>query len=150
VAAIPAVREALKNRQRAFARAPGLVADGRDMGTVVFSDAPLKIYLTASAEERAQRRCKQLQQAGEAVNLAAVLGEIQARDERDMNHARKLLRKAGSEAALVAKIERMEGVQNLEEICEAADVIMVARGDLGVEIGDEELPDCRNGSFARR
>ncbi len=61
-------------------------------------------------------------------------------DERDMNHARKLLRKAGSEAALVAKIERMEGVQNLEEICEAADVIMVARGDLGVEIGDEELP----------
>lgn len=87
VAAIPAVREALKNRQRAFARAPGLVADGRDMGTVVFSDAPLKIYLTASAEERAQRRCKQLQQAGEAVNLAAVLGEIQARDERDMNRA---------------------------------------------------------------
>jgi pyruvate kinase len=61
-------------------------------------------------------------------------------DERDIDHARKLLRKAGSEAALVAKIERMEGVQNLEEICEAADVIMVARGDLGVEIGDEELP----------
>jgi pyruvate kinase len=61
-------------------------------------------------------------------------------DERDINHTRKLLRKAGSEAALVAKIERMEGVQNLEEICEAADVIMVARGDLVVEIGDAELP----------
>lgn len=61
-------------------------------------------------------------------------------DERDINRARKLLRKAGSEAALVAKIERIEAVQNLEEICDAADVIMVARGDLGVEIGDEELP----------
>jgi pyruvate kinase len=61
-------------------------------------------------------------------------------DERDINRARKLLRIAGSEAALVAKIERMEAVENLEEICDATDVIMVARGDLGVEIGDEELP----------
>jgi pyruvate kinase len=61
-------------------------------------------------------------------------------DERDINRARKLLRKAGSEAALVAKIERMEAIENLEEICDASDVIMVARGDLGVEIGDEELP----------
>jgi pyruvate kinase len=61
-------------------------------------------------------------------------------DERDVNRARKLLRKAGSSAALVAKIERIEAVQNLEEICDASDVIMVARGDLGVEIGDEELP----------
>ncbi len=61
-------------------------------------------------------------------------------DERDINRARKLMRKAGSEAALVAKIERMEAIENLEEICDAADVIMVARGDLGVEIGDEELP----------
>jgi len=61
-------------------------------------------------------------------------------DEKDINRARKLLRKAGSNAALVAKIERIEAVQNLEEICDASDVIMVARGDLGVEIGDEELP----------
>lgn len=61
-------------------------------------------------------------------------------DERDLNRARNLLRKAGSDAALVAKIERMEAIENLEEICDAADVIMVARGDLGVEIGDEELP----------
>jgi pyruvate kinase len=61
-------------------------------------------------------------------------------DERDINRARKLLRKAGSEAALVAKIERMEALENLEEICDAADAVMVARGDLGVEIGDEELP----------
>jgi cytidylate kinase len=87
VAAINAVREALKDRQRAFVKAPGLIADGRDMGTVIFPDAPLKVYLTASAEERAQRRYKQLQEAGEAVNLAAILGDIQARDDRDMNRA---------------------------------------------------------------
>lgn len=87
VAAINDVREALKERQRAFAKAPGLVADGRDMGTVIFPEAPLKIYLTASAEERAQRRYKQLQGAGEAVNLAAILRDIRQRDERDMNRS---------------------------------------------------------------
>lgn len=87
VAKIGAVREALKDRQRAFAREPGLVADGRDMGTVVFADAPLKIYLTASAEERAQRRYKQLHEAGEAVNLAAILEDIRKRDEQDMNRS---------------------------------------------------------------
>ncbi len=87
VAPIPAVREALKIRQRAFARAPGLIADGRDMGTVVFENAPLKVYLTASAEERADRRFKQLQESGETVTLAAVLKDIQLRDERDMNRA---------------------------------------------------------------
>lgn len=87
VAAINAVREALKARQRAFAQMPGLIADGRDMGTVIFPDAPLKIYLTATAEERAARRFKQLQGAGETVNLAAILGDIQARDDRDMNRA---------------------------------------------------------------
>ncbi|CAA0108239.1 Cytidylate kinase [BD1-7 clade bacterium] len=85
VASIPAVREALLQRQRAFAKSPGLVADGRDMGTVVFCDAALKFYLTASAEERAARRYKQLQQAGESVNLAAILADIQSRDERDMS-----------------------------------------------------------------
>ncbi|CAA0100592.1 Cytidylate kinase [BD1-7 clade bacterium] len=85
VASIPAVREALLQRQRAFAKSPGLVADGRDMGTVVFCDAPLKFYLTASAEERAARRYKQLQQTGESVNLAAILADIQSRDERDMS-----------------------------------------------------------------
>lgn len=85
VAAIIAVRDALKQRQRDFAKAPGLIADGRDMGTVIFPDARLKIYLTATAEERAARRFKQLQEAGEAVNLAAILRDIQARDDRDMN-----------------------------------------------------------------
>ncbi|WP_101757206.1 (d)CMP kinase [Oceanicoccus sp. KOV_DT_Chl] len=81
------VREALKELQRSFAKAPGLVADGRDMGTVIFTEAPLKIYLTASAAERADRRYKQLLAKGESVNLAALLEDIQLRDERDMNRA---------------------------------------------------------------
>lgn len=83
VAALPAVREALLQRQKAFREAPGLVADGRDMGTVVFPDAPLKIFLTASAEERARRRYLQLKSRGDDVNLASLLDEIRARDERD-------------------------------------------------------------------
>ena len=87
VAPIPAVREALLERQRTFATSEGLVADGRDMGTIVFPDAPLKIYLTASAEERANRRYNQLTQAGESVNMRAILKDIQARDERDMSRA---------------------------------------------------------------
>jgi cytidylate kinase len=83
VAVLGAVRSALLQRQRDFAQAPGLVADGRDMGTVVFTDAPLKIFLTASAEERAARRYKQLKSKGDNVNLATLLLEIQARDKRD-------------------------------------------------------------------
>jgi cytidylate kinase len=85
VAPIPAVRAALLERQRAFATEKGLVADGRDMGTVVFTDAPLKIYLTASAEIRAERRCKQLTLAGESVSMRAILEDIKARDARDMS-----------------------------------------------------------------
>ena len=87
VAALPAVRDPLLQRQRAFREAPGLVADGRDMGTVVFPDAPLKIFLTASAEERARRRYLQLKAKGEDVSLPSLLEEIQARDDRDMNRA---------------------------------------------------------------
>lgn len=83
VAALPVVREALLQRQMAFREPPGLVADGRDMGTVVFPDAPLKIFLTASAEERARRRYLQLKGKGDDVNLASLLDEIRARDERD-------------------------------------------------------------------
>ena len=83
VAAIAAVREALLARQRDFMQAPGLVADGRDMGTVVFRDAPLKFFLTASAEERAERRYKQLIAKGENVSLPRLLADIQERDERD-------------------------------------------------------------------
>ena len=85
VAAKPLVRKALLVRQKAQLKEPGLVADGRDMGTVVFPDAAVKIFLTASAEERAQRRYKQLIDKGENVNLRALLAEIQARDERDIN-----------------------------------------------------------------
>lgn len=87
VAAHPLVREALLQRQRDFRRAPGLVADGRDMGTVVFPDAQVKIFLTASAEARAQRRYKQLEQRGERVDMAQLVADIQARDQRDRERA---------------------------------------------------------------
>ncbi|WP_313478931.1 (d)CMP kinase [Stutzerimonas kunmingensis] len=87
VAALPVVRTALLQRQKAFREAPGLVADGRDMGTVVFPDAPLKIFLTASAEERARRRYLQLKARGDDVNLASLLDEIRERDERDTQRA---------------------------------------------------------------
>ena len=83
VAAIPAVRDALLQRQREFSQSPGLVADGRDMGTVVFPAAPLKFFLTASAQERAERRYKQLIAKGENVNLPRLLEDIEERDARD-------------------------------------------------------------------
>ena len=83
VAAWPAVRAALTDRQRSFAQPPGLVADGRDMGTVIFPGAQLKVFLTASAEERAQRRHKQLIGKGSAASLAALSREIAERDLRD-------------------------------------------------------------------
>ena len=83
VAALPCVREALLQRQRDFLETPGLIADGRDMGTVVFPQAPLKIFLTAGAEERARRRFSQLKAKGEDVNLASLLEEIRVRDARD-------------------------------------------------------------------
>ena len=85
VAALIPVRNALLARQRAFSSDQGLIADGRDMGTVVFPDAPVKIYLNASAEERAERRYNQLKGSGVNVNIFAILDEIKIRDERDMN-----------------------------------------------------------------
>ena len=100
VAALPAVRQALLERQRDFRVAPGLVADGRDMGTVVFPDAGAKIFLTASAEERARRRCNQLKEKGIDLVYADVLADIQARDERDTSRAVAPLRPA-PEAELV-------------------------------------------------
>ncbi|TDF41654.1 (d)CMP kinase [Alteromonadaceae bacterium M269] len=83
VASLPRVREALLRRQRNFREEPGLVADGRDMGTVVFPGANIKIFLTASAEERAQRRYNQLKEKGHDVNISRLLEDIRARDERD-------------------------------------------------------------------
>ncbi len=94
IAAIPAVRAALKDRQRAFRKPPGLVADGRDMGTVIFPDAGCKVFLTASADERADRRYKQLKDKGVSVTLDGLLREILARDARDANRAVAPLRPA--------------------------------------------------------
>ena len=87
IAAIPTVRAALLDKQRAFHKAPGLVADGRDMGTVIFPDAPVKVFLTASAEERARRRHNQLKEKGVSVTFDGLLREILARDARDAQRA---------------------------------------------------------------
>ena len=87
IAAFPRVREALLRRQRAFKVSPGLVADGRDMGTVVFVDAPVKVFLTASAEERAQRRFNQLKENDFDVKIGRLLDDIRQRDERDQTRA---------------------------------------------------------------
>ncbi len=94
VAAYPLVREALLQRQRDFKQLPGLVADGRDMGTVVFPEAQVKIFLTASAEERAQRRVKQLKEAGSEVDYQKILADIEARDFADSNRASAPLKPA--------------------------------------------------------
>jgi len=94
VAAWPAVRQALLERQRRFVREPGLIADGRDMGTVVFPGAPLKVFLTASPEERARRRYKQLKDKGSGVSLAALSREIAERDLKDSTRAVSPLRPA--------------------------------------------------------
>ncbi len=114
VAALPAVREALLFRQRDFAQAPGLVADGRDMGTVVFSDAPFKIYLTASAEERAKRRFLQLKEKGVEADLSNILDEIVQRDERDMN--RKVAPLKPAQDALVVESTNMSIEQVLDVV----------------------------------
>lgn len=94
IAAYPDVRVALLERQRAFAVAPGLIADGRDMGTTVFPDAQVKLYLTASAEARAERRYKQLCGKGESVEMSELINDIRARDERDSNRSISPLRPA--------------------------------------------------------
>ena len=96
VAALPAVRDALLKRQRAFRRPPGLVADGRDMGSVVFLDAALKIFLTASPEERANRRYKQLMEKGMNANINTLLQDILDRDTRDTTRAVAPLRKSAN------------------------------------------------------
>ena len=95
VAALPGVRAALLGRQRAFRVAPGLVAEGRDMTTIVFPDAVLKVYLTAGADERARRRYKQLMDKGLSANMTALLRDIHARDARDRDRAVAPLRKSG-------------------------------------------------------
>jgi cytidylate kinase len=105
VAALPGVRSALLQRQRAFRRPPGLVADGRDMGSVVFPDAALKIFLTATPEERAARRYKQLMDKGMNANMAALFEEIQERDRRDANRATAPLKRS-ADAVLIDTTKR--------------------------------------------
>jgi cytidylate kinase len=105
VAALPRVRRALLDRQRAFRQRPGLVADGRDMGSVVFPDAVVKIYLTADPEERAARRYKQLMDKGMGANMAALLQEIRERDQRDISRAAAPLKKS-ADAVLIDTTKR--------------------------------------------
>lgn len=113
VAALPAVREALLARQRAYVEAPGLVADGRDMGTVVFPDARPKVFLTASPEARAERRYKQLIEKGNSANLAALVRDMRARDERDRQRSVAPLKPAPD--AMVLDSTQL----NIDEVVEA-------------------------------
>ncbi|WP_127170748.1 (d)CMP kinase [Xanthomonas euvesicatoria] len=110
IAAIPEVRSALKERQRAFRRAPGLVADGRDMGTVIFPDAAYKVFLTASAEERAGRRHKQLMEKGVSVIFDDLLREIMARDARDAQRVVAPLRPAEDAVLIDTSVMGIEDV----------------------------------------
>ncbi len=125
VAALPEVRAALLDTQRAFRQSPGLVADGRDMGTVVFADAALKLYLSATPEERAARRYKQLKQlkdAGAGVNLPQILLEISSRDRRDRERSVSPLRPAPD--AVVIDTTAL----GREAVFESALALVVARG----------------------
>ncbi|MBS0321142.1 MAG: (d)CMP kinase [Proteobacteria bacterium] len=117
VAVFPGVRQALFERQREFRRAPGLVADGRDMGTVVFPDAPLKVFVTASAEERAARRHKQLIAKGISVTIDSLLRELRERDERDANRAEAPLRPAPG--ALLIDTTAQAAGQSIAEVLAA-------------------------------
>lgn len=122
VAAMPAVREALLGRQRGMAMPPGLVADGRDMGTVVFPEAKLKLFLTASAEARAERRFRQLQPTDDGVSLARLLEAIKQRDARDQARSASPLVPA-SDAVVIDST----ALSADEVLCEAWDLV-VARG----------------------
>ncbi|MDH5785292.1 MAG: (d)CMP kinase [Chromatiales bacterium] len=110
VAVLPAVRAALLQRQRDFAEAPGLVADGRDMGTTVFSQASVKLFLTASAEVRAERRYKQLIEKGLDANLRGLIEEIEQRDERDRSRSTSPLRPADDAITLDTSNRSIEEV----------------------------------------
>jgi cytidylate kinase len=112
VAAMPSVRTALLERQRTFATPPGLVADGRDMGTVVFPSAGLKVFLTASAEERARRRYNQLKEKGLAANLAGLSLEILERDRRDSARSVAPLRPAADAVVIDSTGITVDGVVN--------------------------------------
>lgn len=118
LAVLPAVRAALVDRQRAFRNLPGLVADGRDMGTAIFPDAEVKIYLTASAEARAERRHKQLNGKENGASLTALFREIQARDARDASRKASPLRPAEDAVVIDTTDLGIEGV--MERVLEIA------------------------------
>ncbi|MBO1925123.1 (d)CMP kinase [Thiomicrorhabdus sp. 6S3-12] len=124
VAAIPEVRQALLERQKAFAQEPGLIADGRDMGTVVFPDAPVKLFLTASAEIRAERRVKQLKNQGNDANIAQIIQDIKARDERDANRKTAPLKPADD--AMLIDTSNL----SIDEVCQKAESILWEKGIL--------------------
>ena len=132
VAALPRVRAALLQRQHAFREQPGLVADGRDMGTVVFPDACLKIFLTASAEARAERRYKQLLEKGFNASLAAILDDIRARDLRDSQRAVAPLKPAADALVLDSTTLGIEAVLNT--------VFEAAKQKTGLRAFTEVLP----------
>lgn len=121
-AKLPQVRTALLQRQRDFAAERGLVADGRDMGTVVFPEAPAKVYLTASAEERAKRRVLQLQEQGERVEFDSILADIQARDDRDMNRDVAPLKPADD------ALEIDSSKLSIEEVIQQVEKLLIAKG----------------------
>ena len=114
IAAQPGVRRALLERQRAFRQPPGLVAEGRDMGSVVFPDAGLKIYLTASAEARAERRYKQLMDKGMGATMTALLQDIRERDERDSQRAAAPLQKSAD--AVLIDTTRMSAADAVAQV----------------------------------
>lgn len=121
VAAMPKVREALFQRQRDFRQFPGLVADGRDMGTTIFPDAKAKVFLTASAEERAQRRYKQLKLKGIDGNLAALLRDINERDERDSQRSASPLKPADDAVQIdTSDLSIEQVVEQVLAICKKA------------------------------
>lgn len=116
VAALPAVRASLLSRQRAFREAPGLVTDGRDMGTVVFPDAEFKFFLSASPETRAERRYKQLKEQGLDVNLGSLLEELRLRDKRDSERLIAPLKAAND--AIIINTDHLSVIQVVEKILE--------------------------------
>ena len=122
VAAFGRVREALLKRQRAFRTEPGLIADGRDMGTVVFPEANLKIFMTASAEERANRRFKQLRESGASADYDRVLADIVERDERDSNRSVAPLKPAADAVVIDTT------VQSIDEVMDRVLALVTDRG----------------------
>jgi cytidylate kinase len=123
IATFPVVRAALVHRQRAFRKSPGLVADGRDMGTVIFPDAILKIFLTASVEARAERRYKQLKEKGENVNLSRLFRDIKKRDERDSTRAIAPLKPADDAHVIDStELKIVEVLQVIDNLIEKLDV----------------------------